>query len=465
MLICRADLGRGAEESIRIVDGRIAAVDARLVPAPGEDVFDAAGAAVLPGLHDHHIHLLALAAALASVRCGPPQHHSADTLAAALGRAAADCSGGWLRGIGYHESVAGDIDRDWIDSIVRAVPVRIQHRSGQQWILNSRALEVLGVRDDGGDDPFERRDGRLTGRLYGADHWLRERLGGQLPDLRRASELLARRGVTGLTDASPGNGLREFEHFAAEQARGHLLQDVLVMGSAALDGAMPRTGLRVGPTKLYLREGALPPFDELCSDIRRSHAAGRAVALHCVTLAELVFGVEAVHACGAHRGDRIEHASLCSPDAIELLKRAGLRVVTQPNFIFERGDAYLAELPAEEIGWLYRGRSFIDAGVPLAASSDAPYGEPDPWRALAAAVRRLSRAGRAIGPSEALSPTQALGLFHGDPLRPGEGAPAIASDARADLCVLDRGWREMLTDFSRVEVRLTLRKGEPIWAA
>lgn len=466
MLIRRADLGRATETSIRIVDGRIAAIDAQLVASTGEDVFDARGAAVLPGLHDHHIHLLALAAALDSVPCGPPQHRTADALAAALRAAAAERGGSaWLRGIGYHESVAGDIDRDALDVIVSATPMRIQHRSGQLWILNSRALEVLGLRDDGGDDPFERRDGRLTGRLYGADHWLRERLGSVLPDLRHASRQLARRGVTGVTDASPGNGLREFAHIAAEQARKHLLQDVLMMGGTGLDAALPREGLGVGPTKLYLREAALPPFEALCSDIARSHAAGRAVAMHCVTLAELVFGVAAVQHCGAHPGDRIEHASLCSPEAVALLKSAGLRVVTQPHFVFERGDAYLADVPAHEIGWLYRGRSFLDAGVALAAGSDAPYSEPDPWQALTAAVQRRSRGGQSLGPDEALSPTQALGLFCGDPLRPGEGTPAIDIGARADLCVIDRGWRAMLTDFSRVEVRLTMRRGEPTWIA
>lgn len=472
LTIHRADLGRGANASIRIADGHIVAIAShgeRLDPVRGEQQFDAAGAAVLPGLHDHHIHLLAYAAALASVQCGPPQQRSAETLAITLRQAAGegegDGNGGWLRGIGYHESVAGDIDRDWLDAIVPHRPLRIQHRSGQLWILNSRALARLGVADDGGGDPFERSAGRLTGRLYGADVWLRQRLGAALPDLTAVSLALARRGVTGVTDASPGNGLQEFEHFAAEQARGQLRQSVLVMGGAQLDGVAPRAGLAVGPTKLYLREIALPPFDALCADIRRSHAAGRAVAIHCVTLAELVLAVQALRECGVHDGDRIEHASLCSPQAIELLRSARLRVVTQPHFVFERGDVYRAELSADELGWLYRGRAFVDAGIRLAAGSDAPYGEADPWASMAAAVRRRSRSGFLIGADEALAPTQALGLFGGDPLRPGQGVAALTVGARADLCVADRPWREMSTDFAAVQPRLTLRQGEPIWAA
>jgi len=472
MLIVRADLGRDAPLSIRIAGGRIAAVAAALQPLAGEQVVDARGAAVLPALHDHHIHLLALAAALDSVPCGPPQHQGSDSLRAALRRAAAECSVGWLRGIGYHESVAGDIDRDWIDAVVDRVPVRIQHRSGRLWVLNSRALALLGAGADG-DSPLERRAGRLTGRLYDADAWLRQRIGGDLPRLRRASEVLARRGVSGVTDAGADNGPREFAHFAAQQACGDLRQDVLVMGSAALaavDAAADRpcaahAQASVGPTKLYLREIALPAFDEFCADIRRSHASGRAVAIHCVTLAELVFAIEAVRSSGVEPGDRIEHASLCTPQAIGMLRDAGLRVVTQPHFVFERGDAYLAELDADEVGWLYRGRSFVDAGVALAAGSDAPYGDADPWRAMAAAVQRRSRGGRDIGAHEALSPQQALALFLGDPWRPGEGVPEIAAGTRADLCLLDRSRAEMAADFSTVAVRMTLRRGEPIWVA
>lgn len=483
----RADLGRGVLASVRIADGRITAIAGhgeRLGAAPGADEFDAAGAALLPGLHDHHIHLLAYAAALGSLQCGPPQQHSGHTLAASLRQAAAAAAsggvvgaGGWLRGIGYHESVAGDIDRDWLDAVVPAWPLRIQHRSGQLWILNSCALAALGVADDGGADPFERRAGRLTGRLFAADGWLRERLAAVLPDLDAASRALARRGVTGVTDAGPANGRPEFEHFAAEQARGHLRQQVLMMGGAQLDGVTSREGLRVGPTKLYLREAALPDFDALCDDIRRSHGAGRAVAVHCVTLAELVLALQALRECGVHNGDRIEHASLCSAQALELLREAGVRVVTQPHFVFERGDAYLAEagagssagtsagLSAEEIGWLYRGRSFVDAGIALAAGSDAPYGDADPWAAMAAAVHRRSRGGQLLGGGERLWPLQALGLFGGDALRPGQGLAALTVGSRADLCVADRPWRDMLNELAAVQIRLTLCQGEPIWSA
>ena len=73
MLIRRASIGGGGCVDIRCGGGRIEAMAGRLAPLRGEPLLDAAGGAVLPGLHDHHIHLYAAAAARASVSCGPPE--------------------------------------------------------------------------------------------------------------------------------------------------------------------------------------------------------------------------------------------------------------------------------------------------------------------------------------------------------------------------------------------------------
>lgn len=464
MLITGASLSPGVRTAIRIDGGRIACISPGLRPLRGEDVFDAAGAAVLPGLHDHHLHLLAYAAALDSVPCGPPQVTDAAALAQALGTRAARAGGGWLRGVGYHESVAGEIDRWWLDRVAPERPLRIQHRSGQLWIFNSAGLRSLGVGDGAGDDPVERHGGTPSGRLYGADAWLRARLGTRMPALGEASLRLARLGITGVTDAGPDNGAGEFRHFARERAGGRLLQDVLVMGSAGLDPAWSRPGLAVGATKIHLRESALPDFGAMRERIVQSHAAGRAVAVHCVTQAELVFAVGALQAAGVRRGDRLEHASLASPEAVALVREAGLHVVTQPHFLFERGDAYLSAVPTQDIAHLYRARSFVIAGVPLGAGSDAPYGDIDPWRAMDAALRRTSRAGRVLGADEALDPAAVLRLYGSHPLHPGGPCRSLAAGAVADLCVLDRPWEGLFEDLAAVRVRLTVGCGRVLHA-
>lgn len=447
---------------VRIRQGVVAAIAAGLVPEPGECVIDARGAALLPGLQDHHLHLQALAAARGSLHCGPPQIEAADALAQRL-RRENRATREWLRGVGYHDSVAGEIDRAWLDRCIPDRPVRIQHRSGRLWILNGRALESLGP--PGRSAPLAVRRGYASGRFLDADTWLRQRLDAARPGLAAISQALARHGVTGITDATPSNDLAQYQHFAAAQARGELRQRLLVMGDESLDAASGGGAIAPGPTKLHLHDHDLPEFDVLCARIARSHAAGRAVAAHCVTDAGLACVVVALAAAGAHPGDRIEHGSMIPADWIEPLRAAGVTVVTQPNFVFERGDRYRVELQAAEHATLYRARSLQLAGIPLAAGTDAPFGDPDPWRAMQAAVERRTRAGTLFGADEALSPEQACRLFLGHAAEPARPRDSLQVGMCADLCLLDRAWSRARTALGEVRVRLALRDGRAVWNA
>jgi predicted amidohydrolase YtcJ len=415
---------------------------------------------LLPGLHDHHLHLPALAASLNSARCGPPHVNTSDELAALLARHGESSGEEWLRGIGYHESVAGEIDRDWLDSHIAERPVRIQHRSGRLWIFNSAGLERLAPHDGA---PLERKDGRLTGRLYDNDDWLRRRLAGQRPSLHEASRVLASRGVTSVTEVTPSNTHAEFIYYAAAQAREELLQNLLVMGDASLDAVCESPRLARGGTKLHLHESALPDFDDVCARVARSHEAGRPVAIHCVTEGELVFSLEALAAAGAFAGDRIEHASIAPAELLPRMRELGVIVVTQPNFVWERGDQYLQDVAPEELRSLYRARGLRDAGIAIAGGTDAPFGAPDPWRAMQAAVDRRTRGGAILGEAEALSPEDAYHLFTSPLREPGKRSDALAVGAVADLCLIDRPWRTARTALAETRVVATVRDGILIW--
>jgi predicted amidohydrolase YtcJ len=95
----------------------------------------------------------------------------------------------------------------------------------------------------------------------------------------------------------------------------------------------------------------------------------------------------------------------------------------------------------------------LRAGIPLAAGTDAPFGRPDPWAAMRAAVERE------LGPDEALTPAEALRLFTGPLERPGGAAPRLAAGSRADLCLLDRPLAAALSDLDARRVRATVAAG------
>jgi len=466
----------GARCDVRVdaAGGSIAEIAPTLAAAAGEPVIEARGGALLPGLNDHHAHLFAAAAALRSVRCGPPHVRGAAALAAALSSAPTGHDG-WVRGVAYHESVAGELDRHALDRIEPARPVRVQHRTGALWVLNSAAITALRL-DAGADAPGVERDGagQATGRLFRLDAWLRDRVAGSAPGadsapgsvpqaaLRDLSQRYARCGVAGVTDTGADNGAAAVAAIAEAQRSGALGQRVLAMGDESLP-QIATSLLATGALKLLLDERSLPDLGALTARIEAAHAGSRSVAVHCVTRVELHFALAAFAEAGARRGDRIEHASVAPPEAVREIARLRLTVVTQPGFVLERGDSYLRDVDAVDRAWLYRARAFLAQGVPLAAGSDAPYAEPDPWRAMRAACERRTADGAVLGSAEALTPEEALALFTAPLEAPGSPPPRLAPGARADLCLLRAPWQEARGNLRADLVTATWRAGHLLW--
>ncbi|MDQ1696446.1 MAG: hypothetical protein QOJ03_1799, partial [Frankiaceae bacterium] len=221
------DLGR---VDVRIRDGVVVEV-AQSLRGDQEEELAAGGGALIPGLHDHHLHLFALAASLASVDCSPVRVRDAAGLAAALHQAA---DHGRVRGVGYHESVAGDLDRDALDALVDAVSTRVQHRSGAVWFLNSAALVAAGLLDS--SDPAVERDadGRATGRLVRGDHLL-PRAETDHPDLGAVGRQLASVGVTGVTDETPRLDPAQTAALREAHQAGPLPQRLVLLGASLID--------------------------------------------------------------------------------------------------------------------------------------------------------------------------------------------------------------------------------------
>jgi hypothetical protein len=144
----------GSRLDCRIRDGRIAELAPRLSAAADETVIGGDGGELLPGLADHHIHLRALAAA----------RRSLDLDGADLTHVPQDPGTGWLRVVGAGvELQRADLDAVWPER-----PVRVKHRSGALWTLNSAAITRLGP----GASPAE----IVTGQFWRAGERLRSML-------------------------------------------------------------------------------------------------------------------------------------------------------------------------------------------------------------------------------------------------------------------------------------------------
>ena len=377
----------GAVLDCRLRDGAVAELAPGLDPGDGEQVLHADGGALLPGLADHHLHLQAIAAARRSIDLGG---QPVSTVAAPPGD-------GVLRVIG-----AGDeVTRRQLDGLFGDRPVRVQHRSGAVWTLNTAALHLV---------PTELSDDeRRTGQLWRSSGRLRA----LSPPVDRAAlaevgAQLACYGVTHVTDATP------------DADPGVLIVDQHVLSLAAEGG---------GPRKIVLSDHLDLDYEGLVRDIRAVHGRGRAVAIHAVTAASLSMLLAAFAETGVVPGDRVEHAAVCDDAAAERLADLGLPVVTQPSLYARHGVAYRHDSEPHERDLLWRYGGLLRAGVRVAVSSDAPYGDLDPWQTVAAAATALADA-------ERVDPATSLASMLTQPSDPTGACRSVHVGAPADLCLL-----------------------------
>ena len=441
---------------VRVTDERVARLGRDLPRQRGEEVLDADGGALLPGLHDHHIHLLALAAADSSVKVGPPAVRDRGGFVHALRRAASTVPlGRWIRAVGYHDRVVGDIDRWILDGVVCDTPLRVQHRSGALWVLNTAGIKAAGLDQIGHVDGIERNGaGDLTGRCWRLDSLLRERIRDAEPDLDLAgvSMRLLRYGVTGLTDATPTTSQESLHIIERAMIRGDVVQRVVATGGPSVPWEQ-MTRIERGPAKLLFPDHLLPSIDEMRTGVASARARGRAVAIHAVTSATLALAVVALDELGVVAGDRIEHGAVIPMGLAKRLAELDVSVVTNPGFIATRGDDYLIDVDQHELSDLWRCRSLLEHGVRVGAGTDAPFGDPNPWLSIAAAVDRSTDRGVPIGPEEALPPERAIDLFLSAQENPGGPPRRVVVGARADLCLLP---------VPRCEAHLDLRVVQPL---
>jgi predicted amidohydrolase YtcJ len=393
------------------------AVRAKLPPTA--DVVDVGGAFVCPGFVDPHVHVRAAASA-----------GLADDVAAAIDgeeivaavRRAAWARSEWITLVGSRlDSPLSGLapDRRALDRASQGSPVRIRAHTGHGWLFNTAGLRRLGVEVAATSGrqlipagvTVERDDaGMATG--FVADHigWVGTRLGRLTAEHRLSmaveswSTQLARLGVVALCDATATNGPRESAALGNWRDSGALRQEMTFLSS-------PGAGISGAPRK---RQAGIKFADatdfRLARSLRAARSRGLRIAVHCIEPHETAAALQAAMTVPAYaRGAlRIEHAAYVPPDWIPQVLAARAAVVTHPSFIVERGDRYLSDRLLEPNEWLYRLRSWCDAGVPLAFASDAPFGPVDPLRALRAAASRRTVGERVVGPREALSGDRAL---------------------------------------------------------
>jgi len=483
----------GGADAVGVADGTVVAIGRRRAVAAALGGrfarIDCGGAAVLPGLIDPHLHLYALASRHAELDCSGFTR-VAGLLAAVRARAAGVPRGTWVRGNGLDDA---GLDRlptaAELDAAAPRAPVRLRHRSRHASLLSGRALAALAAL------PAVVREGLARdGLVAGRDAEIGRAIG-PLPAnvmagaLRTVEPELLALGLTTVADATPRTAgehavLRalmragEFRVRVVGMRRSAGRGEAAGVGGRSAEAPRPSPSagrLLAGPVKILVEErpdGLRPAAATIARRIARAAAAGAQVAVHCVGASTLVAALAAFAALPAAlrrgRRHRLEHVAECPPPLIAEIARLELCVVTNPAFVYWRGDVYRRETEGAARAWLYRAASLARAGVPLAGASDAPVVSPSPWVALAAARARRTRSGAVLGAGERLGARAALSLFTGGAafaLR-ADGLGRLAVGAPADLIVVEPDpWRASPDELRDARVRLTVAAGEVAWQA
>ena len=423
-------------EAVAVHDGRIVAVGDAAQAAGALDStaerIDCGGGVLLPAFIDAHCHLLSYAASLRAVDCTGARSF-AEIEEAIRRRAAHTPAGEWIRAFGYEETALAEgrhPTRHDLDAAVVDHPVRLIHRSGHASVLNSLALERAGIdiateEPPGGALERELPSGEPSGLLLGMERLIDSAVPPPpyqelAKGVQEAAARLLRAGVACVQDAGATNGRSEWELFERLIAEGALPLSVVLMEGFDHLGELPEQGadgrLRRGPVKIMLHElgdDLSPDEAELARWVGEAHTAGRQVAVHAVGERAVVASAEAIAAAlrrrpRADHRHRIEHCGLLPERLAPRLAQIGVIVVGQPAFVRERGERYLRLVPAEQRSSLHAFRTLADAGVALAAGSDAPVTAPEPLPAMAAAMDRRTAAGGTLGADEAVGAEEAL---------------------------------------------------------
>ncbi len=490
---------------VAIENGRIAFVgyasDGFSFPLQGGRVswVDCQGGTVIPGFHDAHIHLEGMAAAEISVDCSPANVGSIREIQLLIAQKAKGLPPGhWIRCRGYHETNLADYrhpTRYDLDVCAPFNPVKLTHQSGHASVLNSCALELLGIDETMVDMPgtvIERNtDSNIpNGVLLEMEEWLSQHMPSidnedRQKGIRSAKDKLLSWGVTSFQDATATNDLSQWDEFTTTvdgigpPLKGTFMLSTGVDQTKFLSGKNHRGQYfpRLGHTKVMVTATAgsiHPELPDLVGVFQKSHQDGVPLAVHAVELEEVAAVLEALRQAGGGKQTdffaphRFEHCPE-SPDwVISGLKELGIGVVVNPGFIYYNGDRYLQTIAEDVLQQLYPFRSMVNAQLTVAAGSDSPVVPADPIKGIYGAVFRKTRSGSFLNPGESLSVTEAMymytiGAAKVTGLEHVLGSLMVGKDA--DLVVLSQDpWSITERAWEHLRVWATIVDGNLLWS-
>jgi predicted amidohydrolase YtcJ len=240
-----------------------------------------------------------------------------------------------------------------------------------------------------------------------------------------------------------------------------LRRPALLLRSRAPDRAILTEGGRLRLGFLHYSE------DELRRLCQQAVDRGFQLAVHAACNAGIENAIRAYEHLGTGKyRHRVEHlVSLDRKQAARLAATGAIGVV-QPSYLTLLGDDWEA-MPAPTRLHSLPLRDLLEAGVPLAGSSDAPVADYSPILGMQAAVTRGTAGGLVHQAEQAISPLQALALWTtGAALAANlsEEAGRLVPGSRGNLVVLSKNPLEVRPEaWPEIRVERTIIGGKTVY--
>ena len=459
--IIMIDAKRTAAKALAIKGGIILFVGddqaVRNMAGASSRVIDLSGRTVTPGLIDAHCHLSAcglLGTAYVDVSW-PAVFTISDMQAKLAEKIATTPRGEWVVGSGWVTFEGRYPNKHDLDPVSPNHPVFVTNMGGHMAVVNSLALEIAGVNAgtaDPGNGRFLREaNNEPSGAVlnhpamdYFRRLWPPELTSVQTMEtsILNPQATFAAMGVTSFQDVYARDMDRMQAYFNIARRgemsiRGQVMNvleyiqeldgridaieamryedDYMHFAGAKfqVDGALEASFTNEPHNGIAWNIPIWKPKD-LNEAVRAFHDAGYQVALHTGGDAAVDMALDAIEkAMNANpRPDprhRIEHSVLNTPEALQREKDLGVVVSTQPTLIRAFADAVERIWGEERMQRMIPTRTWLDMGVPMCLSSDAP-SMPwwDPQSTLFASIVRASPSKKPVSPEQALTIEEAM---------------------------------------------------------
>ena len=428
----------GFAEFAAVRDGRFVYVGDRDEQFIGADTqrINARGRVVVPGLIDSHVHMLSGGASLNQLYLREAKDKR-DFIRMVKEWAEKLPAGKWVLGGRWSvESweVREQPTKEWVDPVTGDRPLFLSRMDGHSALVNSAALALAGITNDGPPDPTggvidrDPRTGEPTGILRESAMGFVSQLippstsDDQIEALKLAMKEANRNGVTAVSDIPGLGSLQTYERLVASEelsvrfflypsggeissAIGRIKRFAGKKGWVEVKGFKGYMDGSLGSRTAYMREPFLgnPPerknwrglLSEGVEDGRfaRNAAAARDAGLQTIAHA---IGDEANHFLLNTLADvykdigkarcRSEHAQHLLPSDIARFGELGLIASMQPYHKSDDGRYAEDYIGAERCKSSYAFKSLLDAGAVLAFGSDWPVVSINPFLGIEAAV-------------------------------------------------------------------------------